>query len=103
SPRSVVGIAVIVVMAVIHLRGVGPGRLVSNVLAALKVTAFVLFIALGFAIGEGQAANFTQAAVPVAPAGFLLALVAVGFTYSGWHAAAYIAGEILYLGRHAPR
>jgi len=103
SPQSVVAIAVIFGMAWIHLRGVGPGRLVSNVLAGLKVTAFVLFIAIGFAIGEGQAANFTQAAAPVAPAGFLLALVAVGFTYSGWNAAAYIAEEIRNPGRNVPR
>ena len=103
SPQAVVAIAVIFGMAWIHLRGVGPGRLVSNVLAGLKVTAFVLFIAIGFAIGEGQAANFTQAAAPVAPAGFLLALVAVGFTYSGWNAAAYIAEEIRNPGRNVPR
>ena len=38
-------------MACIHVRGVGPGRLVGNVLAALKVSALVLFIALGFSIG----------------------------------------------------
>ena len=44
----------IVGMASIHLRGVGPGRVVSNVLAALKVAAFVLFIALGFAFGDGR-------------------------------------------------
>jgi APA family basic amino acid/polyamine antiporter len=103
SPQSIVAIAVIFGMAWIHLRGVGPGRLVSNVLAGLKVTAFVLFIAAGFAIGEGQAANFTQTAAPVAPTGFLLALVAVGFTYSGWNAAAYIAEEIRNPGRNVPR
>lgn len=103
SPQSVVAIAAIFGMAWIHLRGVGPGRVVSNVLAGLKVTAFVLFIAVGFAVGEGQASNFTQAAAPVAPAGFLLALVAVGFTYSGWNAAAYIAEEVRNPGRNVPR
>jgi APA family basic amino acid/polyamine antiporter len=103
SPQAIVAIAAISGMAWIHLRGVGPGRVVMNVLAGLKVTAFVLFIALGFAIGEGQAENFTQTAAPVAPTGFLLALVAVGFTYSGWNAAAYIAEEVRNPGRNVPR
>ena len=39
-------------MAWIHVRGVGPGRIVGNVLAALKVSALLMFIALGFSIGS---------------------------------------------------
>ena len=34
-----------------RLRGVGPGRFVTNLLAALKVSALLIFIALGFSIG----------------------------------------------------
>ena len=33
--------------AFVHIRGVGPGRVVSNVLAMLKVDALLIFIALG--------------------------------------------------------
>ena len=59
-------------------------------------------IALGFSIGAGNAANLTQSA-PVAPAGWLLALIPVMFTYSGWNAAAYVAEEIREPGRNVPR
>jgi APA family basic amino acid/polyamine antiporter len=90
-------------MAYIHIRGVGPGRVVSNVLATLKVTALLVFIALGFAIGAGSTANVQQAAGPVAPTGGLLALIPVMFTYSGWNAAAYMAEEIRNPGRNVPR
>src|SRR4051812_27267438 len=45
SPQTVVALAAIFGMAWIHLRGVGPGRLVGNMLAALKVSALLLFIA----------------------------------------------------------
>jgi APA family basic amino acid/polyamine antiporter len=75
---------------------------VGNILAILKVSALVLFIALGFSIGAGNAANLTQSA-PVAPAGWLLALIPVMFTYSGWNAAAYVAEEIREPGRNVPR
>jgi basic amino acid/polyamine antiporter, APA family len=103
SPQTVCALALMWGLALIHLRGVGPGRIVSNILAGLKVTSFVLFVAYGFAFGMGNAANLTQAAAPVPAAGWLLALLAVGFTYSGWNAAAYIAEEIRNPGRNVPR
>ncbi|MBI4887735.1 MAG: amino acid permease [Acidobacteria bacterium] len=101
SPNAVVAIAAIFGMAWIHLRGVGPGRVVMDVLATLKVAAFVLFIAIGFSFGQGQAGNLVQTA-PVAPTGWLLALIPVMFTYSGWNAASYVSEEIRSPGRNVP-
>ena len=102
SPQTLVAAAAIWGLAWVHLRGVGPGRIVGDVLALLKVGAFVLFIALGFSIGEGRVANIVQRA-PVAPTGWLLALIPVMLTYSGWNAAAYVAEEIREPGRNVPR
>lgn len=101
SPHRLVAIAAIFGMAWVHRRGVGPGRVVSDVLALLKVTAFVLFIAIGFSFGAGDAGNLTQSA-PVMPASWLLALIPVMFTYSGWNAAAYMAEEVRDPGRNVP-
>src|SRR5262249_52902476 len=103
SPQTTVAMAAILAMAWIHLRGVGPGRVVGNVLAALKVSALVVFVALGFSIGAGTMGHLTQTAAPVAPASWLLALIPVMFTYSGWNAAAYVAEEIRDPGRNVPR
>ena len=47
-------------MTWIHVRGVGPGRLVTNVLAGLKVSALLIFIALGFTIGAGSTSNLAS-------------------------------------------
>lgn len=101
SPQSLVAVAAIFGMAWIHLRGVGPGRVVSDVLAVLKVGAFVLFIAIGFSFGQGDMNNLVQTA-PVAPANWLLALIPVMFTYSGWNAASYVAEEVRNPGRNVP-
>ncbi len=54
SPGTLTAVAVIFGMAWIHLRGVGPGRLVGDVLAALKVTALVAFIAHRLFVGCGE-------------------------------------------------
>ncbi|HEX5108185.1 MAG TPA: amino acid permease [Vicinamibacterales bacterium] len=101
SPQALVAVAAIFGMAWIHLRGVGPGRLVGNALATLKVGALLLFIAFGFSMGNGQAANLT-ASGPVTSTGWLLALIPVMFTYSGWNAASYVAEEVRNPGRNVP-
>ena len=57
STHSLVAIASIWLLAAIHIRGVGPGRVMMNVLAALKVAAFMLFVLAGFAFGTGAFTN----------------------------------------------
>ncbi len=103
SRQAIVALAAIGLMAWIHVRGVGPGRLVMNVLAGLKVSALLIFIALGLTVGAGSAANLVQGAAPVGGGAWLLALIPVMFTYSGWNAAAYVAEEIHEPGRNVPR
>ena len=102
SRQTLTASAVVVAIAAVHIRGVGPGRFVMNVLAVLKVTAFVGFIALGLSFGAGSAANLQQAAGPVTAAGWMFALVPIMFTYSGWNASAYMAEEIRNPGRNLP-
>jgi APA family basic amino acid/polyamine antiporter len=89
-------------MSWVHIRGVGPGRIVGDALAALKVAAFVLFVAFGLSWGEGSARHLTQPGT-FAVAGWLMALIPVMFTYSGWNAAAYVAEEIRDPDRNVPR
>ena len=96
-------LSAIALLAWIHVRGVGPGRIVGNVLAALKVSALLMFIALGFSIGAGSTANLHGSAGSVAPASWLLALIPVMFTYAGWNAAGYIAEELRDPARTVPR
>ncbi len=102
SRRAIAAIIAVWLMARVHIQGVGPGRIVSNVLASLKVTALLIFIGLGVSIGAGSASNLQQAAGPVGLAGWLFALIPVMFTYSGWNAASYMAEEIRDPGRNVP-
>jgi basic amino acid/polyamine antiporter, APA family len=100
SPKSGVALATIVILSLIHIRGLGPGRVVQNFLAGLKASALVTIIALGFAVGRGHDAPAMAASV--APSGLLLALVPIMFTYSGWNAATYVAEEVRNPGRNVP-
>ena len=102
SRQTIVASLAVWLFAFVHIRGVGPGRIVGNVLAILKVTALLVFIAVGFSIGAGSSANLQQTAGAVVMSGWLFALIPVMFTYSGWNAAAYMAEEIKNPGRNVP-
>jgi APA family basic amino acid/polyamine antiporter len=102
SRQAIVAIATIALMSWIHFRGVGPGRWVGNILAALKVSSLLVFIALGFSLGAGSSVHLQQAGGPVGGVTWLLALIPVMFTYSGWNAAAYLAEEVRHPGRNVP-
>lgn len=103
SIHTLAASAVIIAAALIHIRGVGPGRVASNVLTTLKIVAFVVFIAFGLTAGTGSPSNITQSAGPVTFTGFLFAFIPVMFTYSGWNAASYMAEEIRDPGRNVPK
>jgi basic amino acid/polyamine antiporter, APA family len=101
APRTIVALTAIAALTVIHARGLGPGRIVQNVLAAVKVSALVVFVALAFAIGRGTFAHLAGSGDTTA-ARFALALVPVMFSYSGWNAATYVAEEVRDPGRNIP-
>lgn len=102
SPQSVVALAAIAGLTAIHLSGLGPGRIVQNLLAGVKISALMLVVALGFTLGRGSFGNFAEGGA-IAPTSWLLALIPVMFSYSGWNAAAYVAEEIRDPGRNVPR
>ena len=103
SPQAIVAITTIAAMSIVHITGLGPGRLVHNFLATLKVLALVLFVALGLTIGTGSFEHLSMShTVPSPATGWLLALIPIMFSYSGWNAAAYVAEEIRNPGRNVP-
>ncbi len=103
SPQTLTAVVSVWVLSLVHLRGVGPGRLVGNVLASLKVSALLLFIVAGFAFGTGSMGNLSAPAAIPSTGSWLFALVPVLFAYAGWNAASYVAEEIRDPGRNVPR
>ena len=103
SIHTLAASAVIIIAALIHIRGVAHGRMASNLLTTFKIVSLVVFIGFGLTAGTGTPANVTQAVGPVTMTGFLFAMIPVMFTYSGWNAASYMAEEIRDPGRNVPR
>jgi len=98
-PQRLVALALIALLTLVHTRGLGPGRTVQNLLAVLSVVTIAALVALGLAAQPAVAGTTATAWPPAQDGGVLLALVLVMFTYSGWNAAAYLAGEMRVPGR----
>ena len=102
SPQSCVALLAIAVLTAVHIVGIGPGRVVQNALASLKILVLAALVALGFVIGAGDYAHFSGPAGPVTASGWTLALIPVMFAYSGWNAATYVAEEMRNPGKNVP-
>jgi APA family basic amino acid/polyamine antiporter len=99
SRQSLLASAVILIFAMIHVLGLGPGRVAQKTLASLVVLAIVVLILSGFLWGRGSWAHFHGVSGHVGATDWLLALIPVMFAYSGWNAAAYVSEEMRGSGR----
>jgi len=92
--RSVVAAAIIALFAALHICSPRSGKNTQNVLALALTGMIAVFVFAGFASGHGSWSHFDTSQVAFAPKNWLLALIPVMFTYSGWNAAAYVSEEI---------
>jgi APA family basic amino acid/polyamine antiporter len=103
SVRACVAIGIILVLALLQMRGIGPGRVLQNSLTTLKVAALLAFTAVGFFVARGSGQSAFAGGAPVHATSWLLALVPVMFSYAGWNAAVYVAEEVKDPVRNVPR
>lgn len=100
-----VALAMVWALTLVHLIGVGAGGIVQRALTIVKVGALLLLASLGLASANGDWTHLTapDLAVPFGAETLLVAFMFVTFSYSGWNAASYIAGEIRNPERDLPR
>ncbi len=105
-PALPVAVALIVGTSAVHAFEVGVGGRFQNAFTAGKILLVCLFIGFGLANGDLSRLNApTEHAFGPAllsPA-FAVGLIYVSFSYSGWNAAAYVAGEVRDPKRNLPR
>ncbi len=99
-------ILTVLMLSAINYVGVSTGALVQDVLTILKVMALLGIIVLGVVWGRGSAENFSpffdlQKMSDLGHFGF--AFIPVVFTYAGWNAVIYVAGEVEQPEKNLPR
>ena len=103
--ETVVAVATIVVLTLVHLVDVQFGCHFQNVFTVGKILLIAAFIVAGFSMPYPQKIVLPESLGEIGsvfnPA-FAVGLVYVSFAYSGWNASAYIAGEIPRPERNLP-
>ncbi|NEX22682.1 amino acid permease [Thiorhodococcus mannitoliphagus] len=99
------GLGLVVAASVIHSIHLGTGSRVQDLLTIGKALLILLFIIGGLAavdpdrlMGSGDSQTLDAVLSPA----FAVGLIYVSYAYTGWNAAAYIAGEVRQPERYMP-
>jgi APA family basic amino acid/polyamine antiporter len=102
---SLFAVAVIVAVTAIHALDKILGARFQNVITVLKVAAIVGMAGLGLLLGKSAHLSFAltpAAGRDILSPAFAISMFFVSFAYSGWNAAAYVAGEMDKPARNLP-
>jgi basic amino acid/polyamine antiporter, APA family len=102
---TVLALALLWSITGVHLAGGGAGGALQRTLTVLKVGAMLVLIAAGLLVGAGDWAHLrgTEAQGTPGFGSWCVALLLALYAYSGWNAAAYLAGEITDPAHTIPR
>lgn len=107
-PVIVIAVAAIVLVSSIHWFGVKTGGIAQNILTSLKLVLIAVFCIAPFFVTGISFSNISFLPQPgdgdlILSAGFAISLVYVVYAYTGWNAAAYIAGNLEKPEKNLPR
>jgi basic amino acid/polyamine antiporter, APA family len=97
APPLLLALALVWSVSLIHLLGVHRASAFQNVSTFLKVALIVVFIVAAFALGSPTSISFAPSsgdAGRIASPAFAVSLAFVTYSYAGWNAVTYIAGEV---------
>lgn len=91
-------VGAVVLITLVNVLGLRPGKLVQNLLTSAKVIGLLAIIVAGglFFLWKRTPADVVPDTKPVwpFPPSFALAMVFVFYAYGGWHECAYVAAEM---------
>ena len=107
-PTKIVAIVAIVLVTSVHLFGVKTGGAVQNFLTSMKLLLILFFCIAPFFVAENIKSGISF--LPhegdlslILSSSFAVSLVFVVYAYTGWNAAAYIAGNLENPAKNLPR
>jgi len=106
--NRIVAICAIVLVSSIHLFGVKTGGTVQNFLTSMKLLLILFFCIAPFFVADGLKSGISFWPKEgdtdlILSARFAVSLVFVAYAYTGWNAAAYIAGNLENPSKNLPR
>jgi APA family basic amino acid/polyamine antiporter len=104
TSKLVIAIAVIWIATIVNAYATKAGARLNTITGYLKVAALIVIVFVGPIIGHARAAPtplFSTGEATISSFG--VALSPVLFSYLGWNASVYVAGEIASPGKNLPR
>jgi len=93
--KKSIAVLIIVIFTVIHYLGLRVGSIVQNILTVVKIFIVLGLASVGLVLGGGDWSYLSSGvSQPLSLWSLGTAMMLVGFSYSGWNASAYIAGEL---------
>ncbi len=92
----------ILILTAVNYRGVRAGALVQNIFTALKVLGLMLLIGSAFSSSAPAAWDWSLHAEAISMKSAGLAALGCFLAYDGWHAIAFVAGEVQNPKRNLP-
>ncbi len=101
--KKILAVAIILLLTLVHYLGIRLGSIVQNTLTLIKIAIVFGLASAGMLLGEwkGSLLSFHDGGA-LSGMAFGTAMMLVMFTYSGWNASAYIAGELKQPRRTLP-
>ncbi len=105
--ETALALGAVVPLTLLHAFDAGRGGTFQRYATAAEVLLIAVFVGAGFLMAPGgrataPAPSASDAGI-VTSSAFFIALAYVSFSYSGWNAAAYVAGEVREPRRNVPR
>jgi APA family basic amino acid/polyamine antiporter len=105
---TITAVLSIALVSAIHWFGVRTGGIAQTILTTLKISLILFFCIAPFFVSSVSLSGISFWPQPgdgalMASAGFAVSLVYVVYAYTGWNAAAYIAGNLENPVRNLPR
>ncbi|MCY2951104.1 MAG: amino acid permease [Planctomycetota bacterium] len=91
----------VVVLTVINMLGLRPGKWTQNVLTTVKFVGLCAIVVAGFFASSSSGGTAT--AVPATSVNLSLAMIFILYAYGGWNEMAYVAAEVRDPGRNILR
>lgn len=98
--------ATVVILTLIHSSNLKAGSKFQDTFTTINILLIIIFIFSGFIFGQSQHIHLlptTSAVKEIFSKEFAISLFFVSYSYSGWNAAAYLAGEINEPQKNLPR
>jgi basic amino acid/polyamine antiporter, APA family len=102
-PLQVSGSVLLIASAAVHAWRVERGAEIQNAAVVLKLILIAIVVACGFSRLQPGPANALPSEMAWPIGSFAVSLIWISFSYAGWNAAVYVAGEVRDPDRNLPR